>query len=1130
MKRLLSIPFLATIVSVASAFFAWADPSVTLTLLTPSPICYTGNDTVRYAVSASGIPANTNIVIYQSTDSTFNPYNNQGDSIGFIPGNAIPKDTVNFGTCIKTLGIFIDACGATGQEGKNEYMIMTSGSGIKVSNLAINYDPANSNSGNNNDNDINTGTNPCGFKVPNATLINNLRVGSCNSSNIIPASPGDSIPANVIILCFTSDNVTANYSVNGLCNLGYPIYVVQSSCTRTIGAFTNANSCSSTATTRYRRTLAIDKRQGCQDNFVYDRCGLFDLDGTYAIRQEGTDTARVSNNGIRRNLIDSCGGIDYAQLNFSSDTVLKIALSRNDCNSGKHFIKAITHPNGSLPISNAISYQLVCNDVNATSSTTTICSGDSAIVNISSTDPNASLSWTISGGAGITGASAGAGSSIRQLLTYSGSTKDSVVYTVSSNDAGCVKTQNVKVVVKSCVQQCSVQIDGNTTFCNGASTTLTAVGQFDSVRWSSGETAASISISQQATYTVTVFLGNCSSSASVDVTQINCGSSDTVYVCEGDSVLLSGPNGFSFYSWSPATGISNTSIQNPNAAPALNTTYIVTATNTGSDGVEKIVNGNFENGIQSWNTDMWLAPGGSGLNGWYRLSTSTWCSTPDHSSVGDSLFLTSPSFDTTKLLVGQTVSTETNKTYRFSFWMMNFGPNGPILKVKINNQIIATNIQNSQTCVWENFTVNWNSNVNTSALIQLYDIRSEEVGNDFGLDDISFKSISINDVINDTVVVIVKQKPNPTINGGLKFCQGSFTTLTAVGQFDSVRWNTNATTNSITVSEQGTYTVTAYSNGCSGSASVDVSVINVAADISGQLSFCSGSQTTLDAGQGFDSYSWQPNGEQSQTITATEPGKYVVTVMKDDCTAKDSVIVSQLLPPVSFSLGNDTAFCGDFTKVLSTGISSTQWSTNVTGAQITVTTPGRYIATISNACGSVNDTVDITKNTLPVINLGKDTSICTGELQLSVSGQFRSILWSTGAETPSIIVNKEGIFSVKVSDENGCSGSDTILITSDCDIDLFIPNAFTPNGDGVNDVFLVRGNAQTTNIEQMIVYNRWGNKVFEAKNILPNELSAGWDGKYKGALAQEDAYGYYVVAKFTDGTQKILKGNVTLLR
>jgi hypothetical protein len=190
-----------------SAFLMQAEPVLNLNLISPTVVCSTGNDSVSYSVSGSGIPANTNIVIYQSTDSLFNPYLGQGDSIGYIPGNAIPQDTVNFGDCIKTLGIFIDACGASGQEGKNEYIILTSGNGIKVSNLAIDFSTQNNGGATNAD--INTGTSPCLYQTPTPSLIANLRVGSCNASNVIPASPTDSIPANAIILLFTSDNVTA---------------------------------------------------------------------------------------------------------------------------------------------------------------------------------------------------------------------------------------------------------------------------------------------------------------------------------------------------------------------------------------------------------------------------------------------------------------------------------------------------------------------------------------------------------------------------------------------------------------------------------------------------------------------------------------------------------------------------------------------------------------------------------------------------------------------------------------------------------------------------------------------------------------------------------------------------------
>jgi len=93
-----------------------------------------------------------------------------------------------------------------------------------------------------------------------------------------------------------------------------------------------------------------------------------------------------------------------------------------------------------------------------------------------------------------------------------------------------------------------------------------------------------------------------------------------------------------------------------------------------------------------------------------------------------------------------------------------------------------------------------------------------------------------------------------------------------------------------------------------------------------------------------------------------------------------------------------------------------------------------------------------------------------------------------------------------------------------CDKSLvFIPNAFTPNGDRVNDEFRVRTN--TLKNIQLIIYDRWGNKVFET-----NDISKGWDGSYKGRPAAVDAYGYFFTGECLQGEKISLKGNVTLLR
>ncbi len=1122
MKKITALLFLSLLTIVSSVFIAFAAPIISLNLITPVTVCSTGNDTARYTVSATEIPANTNIVIYQSADSTFNPYLGQGDSIGFIPGNSIPRDTVNFGNCVKILGEFIDACGPSGQEGRNEYIILTSGKGIKVSNLGIDFSSQN-NSGAANA-DINTGATPCGYKTPAASLISGLQLGSCNASNVIPASPADSIPPNAIILLFTSDSVSAGYSINGLCNLGYPIYVLQSACVRTIGAFTNAPRCD--APSRYRTTLAIDKRQNCQDNFTYDLCSIYDKDGTYAIRQQGTDTASVANNGIRRNVIDSCGGIDYTQLNFSADTTLKFRISTNFCNTGYHYIKAVTHPNGTQPVSNTIKYQLVCNDITAVSSTTNICSGDSAKINISTTDPNATLSWTVSGGANITGASAGTGNSINQVLTNTGNTKDSVTYTAISSDAGCTKTQTVKVVVNASVQP---QITGNLVICNGNPTTLTAIGQFDSLRWSTGVTTASINVNQAQTYTVTAYkngcsgiarvttsstnvsisisgnaqicngdnptlvatgtfdsvrwssgvLGNqitvsvagsytatgylngCSAATTVRVTQ--CSSSvDTLYVCEGDSVGLNGPAGYEIYNWNPTDGLNNSTIQNPNASPDHSTLYVV---DVYSPSNELIVNGNFQQGNTGFSSEYQYTTFNN-TEGQYFIGTnpSVWnpgmtgCS--DHTTGSTNMMCANGAPIADKKVWCETVNVTPNTDYAFSTWLATLTPgNLALLQFSINDVVLQQPFQAPAVpCNWQNFYTIWNSGINTTANICVVNKNTLAGANDFALDDISFRSVAL----KDSVYVVVVPTPTPVISGTLNFCQGSFTTLTVGGgQFDSVRWNTGATTASIQVSQQGTYSVTAYSKGCSGTTSVQV--------------------------------------------------------------------VSLPLPS-GFSIGNDTAYCGNFTKVLSTGVQATQWNTNVTAAQITVTSAGTYIATISNNCGSVSDTIVILQNELPIVNIGNDTTICEGELILRAPEEMRSYVWSTGAQSNTITVSAEGVYSVKITDGNGCVATDSIIITSNCNKDLWLPNAFTPNKDGVNDVFYLRGNPRNTTIEKFVIYNRWGNKVFEANNILPDDKTKGWDGTYKSEPAQFEEYGYYIVARFSNGEKKTLKGNVTLLK
>ena len=108
----------------------------------------------------------------------------------------------------------------------------------------------------------------------------------------------------------------------------------------------------------------------------------------------------------------------------------------------------------------------------------------------------------------------------------------------------------------------------------------------------------------------------------------------------------------------------------------------------------------------------------------------------------------------------------------------------------------------------------------------------------------------------------------------------------------------------------------------------------------------------------------------------------------------------------------------------------------------------------------------------------------------------------------------------------GCKNNDSIFIDliKDCKAEnVFIPNAFSPNNDGYNDVFKVRSSTLLSGT--LLIYDRWGNKVFES-----DDLSKGWNGTYKGQPAQVEVYGYYFEGKCLNEESIILKGNVTLLR
>jgi gliding motility-associated-like protein len=166
---------------------------------------------------------------------------------------------------------------------------------------------------------------------------------------------------------------------------------------------------------------------------------------------------------------------------------------------------------------------------------------------------------------------------------------------------------------------------------------------------------------------------------------------------------------------------------------------------------------------------------------------------------------------------------------------------------------------------------------------------------------------------------------------------------------------------------------------------------------------------------------------------------------------------------------------------------------------------------------------------MPVIYLGPDSSMCLGSAPVLLKDMINEgnpdarWLWNTGDTTASVSIKHYGHYEAKVTID-GCSASETINIQKDCYID--IPNAFTPNGDGVNDYFFPRQYLSKGVIGfTMSIFNRWGEKIF----VTTNPEGRGWDGRFNGKMQPAGVYIYRITVNLKNGRTENYCGNVTML-
>jgi gliding motility-associated-like protein len=200
-------------------------------------------------------------------------------------------------------------------------------------------------------------------------------------------------------------------------------------------------------------------------------------------------------------------------------------------------------------------------------------------------------------------------------------------------------------------------------------------------------------------------------------------------------------------------------------------------------------------------------------------------------------------------------------------------------------------------------------------------------------------------------------------------------------------------------------------------------------------------------------------------------------------------------------------------------------------SNITQQNAGIYTLTVTDTIDCVESkSVDVIVSENPIIAFaGQDTIFAQSGFILEAGSGYESYLWNTAETTESITIYDEGLYSVIVSTNQSCESSDSVRVLFEVDLKtaFYLPNAFSPDGDGLNDEFKPVEKYDFVKTYQISIFNRWGQLIFETQNI-----SQGWDGTYQGNPVEKGSYVYKIVfTAYPDYTkQQVATGNVVVVR
>lgn len=308
------------------------------------------------------------------------------------------------------------------------------------------------------------------------------------------------------------------------------------------------------------------------------------------------------------------------------------------------------------------------------------------------------------------------------------------------------------------------------------------------------------------------------------------------------------------------------------------------------------------------------------------------------------------------------------------------------------------------------------------------------------------------------------------------------------------------------------------------------------------------------------SFEWTGNVSDptAQSPTTTEPGTYVLTVTTlQGCIATDEVVVDvNNIPPIPHITVSDVSCFGEtdgFITIDSITSGQAPFLCSFDGGpftslkSFTELSPGTHSLVIVDASGcetTVNFTVAEPEEVVvqiegnfegnPIVDLG-DPLV----LEIITNPPFQeldTVIWTPSdivpcdtCQTNTIFLEQQTTFSVTI-DEGGCQAEDDITVFVRKKRPVYVPNAFSPNGDGTNDFLLVYSGKEVAKVRSFLVFSRWGETIYQYYNFPPNDPAYGWDGLHRGEPLDPAVFTWFAEIEFIDGKTQIFEGDVTLVR